>query len=704
MDNKIISLCYVGNKLEKTTEVCRFADYISGRFVPFTFDPNKEFYDDERDLLVGANNDIQAEEGEICVYEWFSYLSDDKWRTNVKRRNDIPWCEVLYMDYIESPTQMIKMLKSGFQLNTVFDGKHDLVLVSKQNASGLNAVLLRKEIIKINKDTISLNADVIKVPVGLIDLRLVTESCQCRRSKFDKRRYLRSRDGFVEKKNYIVKEPVNVVKDIIQNNIGYFDSEVLSRKEKQLLRGIVSRVIEPTIVDLVCEKLECTIQEANDYIGQYIDAAKLKLDQQTAVSIIEKLIENDTDAVLQMKEAVKKEWLAENETLVANKQKEIEHYNDVLRTAEGAAREEKTHVQQEVNKEKGKLLKLETENAKLMESVNNLKQLKEDLEKEIQERLDRAKENLAGSMLDWALTMPVSQMPAPVSCEAQISKTFTIKYAEEETEKASVYDGHDVAQIAWNRICGDEDMASGLALIALAAFACNSAILVAGEGAEMIADILSASVYGQKPLKVCIRENTCLEDLIQSIELHNHQAICVINGLESGYAVARELMERFKDSRFIFTALHGESLAMEPESLFSTFFPVLTEYFYNGRYVQELSTLDCSEELMRLQESDQEKQAFKEAKRIVSKWLKEGFFAPLFKIRCARLIASMTVLAKSLDLNDQFLRATELELVLTPWLKCLRKTELLQPILEENNDLDDYKKKDILNYIGADGM
>lgn len=76
MANKTItSLCYVHNKNEKTTLLCRIADYdpITGGFIPYKYDPGRDFYDDDRDLLYGANYDVLAEEGEIAVFDWFAY-------------------------------------------------------------------------------------------------------------------------------------------------------------------------------------------------------------------------------------------------------------------------------------------------------------------------------------------------------------------------------------------------------------------------------------------------------------------------------------------------------------------------------------------------------------------------------------------------------------------------------------------------------
>lgn len=706
MANKTItSLCYVHNKNDKTTLLCRIADYdpVSSSFIPYVYDPGRDFYENDRDLLYGANYEVLAEEGEIAVFDWFAYLtSENQWRTNVKRNNSVLWCEVLYFSKYESPGALLKCLKyQSISPVKRFDGNHDLVMVSRV-AKGINAVYLKKGTVSVKNGYFALADDVVNVPFGTVDTTGATGSCQCRYLLTDQM-FLRNPGGFQKKESHAVKEPVEIVRDILQGNISALDTGLLSRKEKQLLRTVITRVTEPTIVDIVCNKLNCSVEDAHKYINKYIDAAKLKLDRQTALSVIEKLVESDVDAVMEMKKTVKEEWISENETLVAEKKKEIDRCADELKTAKEAAEKEKAKAQQAVQAEENRQKKLSKENDELAESVTNLKKLKEDLENEIQERLSRAKDDLAGSMLDHALIMPSIQQQ-PIVGNAIVPKAFTIDFQEAETEESGVYDSHDVAVTDWTRVCGDEDMSSGLALLALAAFACNRSLLVAGEGAETIAEMLSVSVCGHKPLKLHIRDEADLEELVKEVDLKDHRIICVINGLESGYMVARELMERFRDSRFIFTAMHGESLAMEPESLFSTFMPVLTDYFYNGRHVQEPSTLNCTTELLVLEDSDAEKQAFKEARRTVGKWLKDDFFPPLFKVRFAKLVASMIVLAKKLELGNTVLQTTELELVLTPWLLSMRKTERLKRIIEEDTVLDEYKKKDLLKYIDKGGI
>lgn len=703
-NNLITSLCYVYNKTDKTTLLCRIADYKNETFVPYPYDPNREFYGNDRDLLYGQNYEVLAEEGTIGIFDWYAYLnSDNQWRTYVKKNNDISWCEVINFGKYDSPTKIAAEIKTGMPFSYKFDGAHDLVLVSKTDSMGLNALLLRAGTVKTKDNQLVFMDDVIKIPVGAISMKTSTLSCQCRYLKTDQH-YLRWPNGFTPMKQYNIKKPVEVVRDIIQGNISYFDSGILSRKEKQLLRGVLARITEPTIVDLICDKMKCSVQDAHTYINQYIETANIKLEKQKALSIMEKLIESDVDAVLEMKKAVKEEWLLENDALVAEKKKEIEHYTEVLHTAQDLANEENERIKNSAQAEEKKLNRLKEKNEELTESVEGLQKLKEELEREIQDRINRAKDNLAGSMLDRALMMPAIQMQQPVVGETKALKTFAVRYHQEETEEADIDICHDAAQTDWNLLCGDNELASGLALLALAAFACNQSILVAGEGAEEIADMLSVSVSGHKPLKVHIRTETDIDAMVAEVEAQNHQIICVINGLESGYTAARELMEHFRDSRFIFTAIHGESLAMEPESLFSTFFPILTDYFYNGKYVQEPSTLDCSGKLLQLAGSEEEKNAYREAKRNVAKWLKDEYFPPLFRKRFAKLVAAMTLLGRKLKMGNTALHTAELELVVTPWLKCIRRTELLQGILEGDNNLDDDRKKDLLNYIGADGM
>ena len=56
MSDKIVSLCYVSKRGDKSTELCRIADWVDGNFEPYTYNTNTNFYDTERDLIYGLSS------------------------------------------------------------------------------------------------------------------------------------------------------------------------------------------------------------------------------------------------------------------------------------------------------------------------------------------------------------------------------------------------------------------------------------------------------------------------------------------------------------------------------------------------------------------------------------------------------------------------------------------------------------------------
>ena len=131
----------------------------------------------------------------------------NQWWTSVKRNNEITWTETVVRIGFVSPMKLIEALKDGIKLETLFDGNHDLILVSNRDYdSGCNAVLAPKGALRCKDDLIFLSDDAIKLPVGAIEVRYATGSCQCRYSPSDKRRYLKKTEGFSEKKQLFVRD------------------------------------------------------------------------------------------------------------------------------------------------------------------------------------------------------------------------------------------------------------------------------------------------------------------------------------------------------------------------------------------------------------------------------------------------------------------------------------------------------------------
>lgn len=73
MSDKIISLCYVNSRRERSVELCRIADYVDGKFKPYEQDRFTNFNETNRDLIYASATEIRDEVGTIGCFEWFAY-------------------------------------------------------------------------------------------------------------------------------------------------------------------------------------------------------------------------------------------------------------------------------------------------------------------------------------------------------------------------------------------------------------------------------------------------------------------------------------------------------------------------------------------------------------------------------------------------------------------------------------------------------
>lgn len=71
--DNVISLCYISNQNDKTTQLCRIADYHNGEFEAYAYDSTYDFRGTERDILYGYTRDISGGLGTIAVYDWSAY-------------------------------------------------------------------------------------------------------------------------------------------------------------------------------------------------------------------------------------------------------------------------------------------------------------------------------------------------------------------------------------------------------------------------------------------------------------------------------------------------------------------------------------------------------------------------------------------------------------------------------------------------------
>lgn len=689
MSDKIISLCYVSSKADKTTELCRVADYVDGAFVPYHFEPRNEFYAENRDLLYGSTAFLQVEEGSISVFEWSTYLTaQNKWFTDTAMSAQ-SWCEVIPTKY-GTVDDLISALKSGLSMNGGYDRSHDLILCCRTSGNQGDGLYIAKSDAFCRDGKLYVNDGVVSLSQVGLDLRYAVRDCKCRSSKYDTRKYLAREDGCRVVGKAELKTKSEIIGETIRQNI---TKDGLARKERQAARSALEKLNMPSVVEVIADRLQCSNDQAAKLAEEYIAGARMRLDSASSQRLIELLIENDTESVQRMRTAVQQQWDETQQDQIRAAQQ---------RQADATAAFEA--IRKQIANAETKLQETQQQQAEAEAKAEEALLLREQIETEIQKRLEGFKTDYASVLVENAIiasaSTPVQQ--GNVASIAAGNEQWTIVLPENDTHEGSLEENLDVAFENCGKICANQDMARGLTLLSFAAYAKRQPLLLVGEGAVPVSDLISSSICGQPAIRIyATDEPQDLQNVIVEIEKKPGTIICLISGLRYGYDQLRTLMQMCPHRMFVVTEMHAESLTMEPTSLFTALFPVFCDYFYTGKQVEELPTYDCCNEL-HTKANQLETRSIKQAKVTVSQWLSDGFYPPVVRERCSLLFAMMNLLAQMPGMNANNFVALAIEFLFVPLLKCMRKEESLRAHIEESAVLDGDRKLSLINFVGAE--
>ena len=187
--DSIVSLCFVSKQNDKTTELCRIADFYNDGFEPYKYDSTYDFYGTERDLIYGARKDISGEIGSISVYIWSAHQdSNNEWRTTTQE-SDVPWIEVI-STFKDTPEQVVEMIKSGIKLTMPAFRKHDIIVCCTAKGAYAEAVYIPADDLICENDHYTFSENVVTVETAAINYYVDTASCRCRYNQSDAMRYL----------------------------------------------------------------------------------------------------------------------------------------------------------------------------------------------------------------------------------------------------------------------------------------------------------------------------------------------------------------------------------------------------------------------------------------------------------------------------------------------------------------------------------
>lgn len=690
--NSIVSLCFVSKQNDKTTELCRIADFYNDGFEPYKYDSTYDFYGTERDLIYGARKDISGEIGSISVYVWSAHQdSNNEWRTTTHESN-VPWIEVI-STFKDTPEQVVEMIKSGIKLTMPAFRKHDIIVCCRAKGAYAEAVYIPADGLICENDFYTFSEDVVAVETAEINYYEDTASCRCRYNQSDAVRYLVRPGSWRATGQVTVHSPREIVSAAVVTYARRLDKDrIITRKERQSFASVVDKLSAVSISDDVMTRLHCTRDDAVHYIEDYLADLSNRMKRNEADWVMRQLIENNSEYEQEMYKRVEENWHQAHASARAEWEAEFRK-----------AQENLEDVQRKTVDAQSELAKAQEGKAQCEADTLKTLQLQEDIEKRIQERLASIHSDRAKALVDETWTM--AAMPyAPVG-ESKRNRTWLFDYDGQDhpIDEVPLSDRWMDAVSQWEHINANDSRGVELAAFFLSTYAIKQHLIISGECAELIADVASRIVAGRNCAKVCVMDYDSVPEIIQEIAAVPHDCICFLDGLEQNHHAVKAIMRHFSDSQFIITAPHYESLTMEPASFFTTFLPVCSEEFCVATATPEMDALSCRLELRTDTYKKPNSKQLRAVRAEQTTWFASGFFAPMLVDRCARLHCAMkTMLSAHWADGEKEAKRAMLGLVYVPLMRCLRRKDILEANLAEFDVLDEALKNRLLAFAGIE--
>ena len=677
MDNSIISLCMIVSGSHDRKWLFRMADLSNHQLLPFERPPYADASMDglNIDSLYLFDNYQGFPLYSMHLFEWSAYFDDydGKWKQEAHPYEE-PWIEVIRG--FDSCKQIISLLKNGYDLPYDYERSHNILFVCTGKRV-LEAVFVTPNDLQASGKKIWLNENCITLPIVSINDNWI-HPCKNKRSFNDPRFYLDTITVEIMKR--IPARPVNeIISTLFSSRVkSLFD---LKRSDRQALQHALKVLPNTSFINDIATALECTEKEAKAFLDQFFLSASQQIEADSYdLRMVEFVVEHNAPLAQELQARIEEKWQKDHQT-------QIQAANQIFEKAKNQAEAEQKHLD-ELRQE---LRKIDDALIEHTNEIEETKKLKQKIEEEIKQRLTKLHTEKAACMVEEAFLNPPT-VPTINSEKTVSSHLFFEETPEEKMQVAGssnevIYTLSDALQ----DICASQTN-EYLAQLLIAAAAANQSLLIAGPSASIIADLFSCAFSGQPCAHIQFGNAFDIQGIVSEIQPSKAVVICMDDALEPGkYDLCRAVMDSLPDKKFVITARHRESLYMEPESLFTEFFPVLTEWF--------IQSLDRPQpyfmkgvEYLSFSFGKEEK---RKARNDVRKWFSGEYLSPLLQENVTKLLANILNTAAP-DIYQKI----SIEFVCLPLLLCLRKTSRIKEMLHDRTTLNQEEIDKILLFAG----
>ena len=501
----------------------RIADIIDGEIIEFVQDENQPKLFGNRDRLYW--NDGPNTSNAVGVWRWSAtqkYSDPTKDHVETKFAKDIQLIQVITLLECHTVDDIIAELKSGFVCNISFE---KLLFVGGYIDGASEGVLCRKKDLIIDDNIIKLRESVFTLPKYSLNSSniLILNDVDIYRKVWI---------GIPEKICY-VRTPFELIKEKLlrraRNSV--LQEQELTRRESQGCRDFLRSLPVETLAQEISDVYSCSLEEAEKYINDFVSYSDSILTKSDVdIDLISAAIQRNPELVAVCKEALRLDWERDN--------------NERLRIANEELEKKKTlcsEEEQQVLELRTECTSLEIKSNALQDEIDSKRQLATEVEQEVQQRIEKAKQNAASfiAQMSFIPSIPVSHFSTHVNANSNRISVLTHRKLEDSvTDEITELDCFvDELDDNFFAVGYDEDYSPYMAEAVAFAIAMNLSIII-DENAYIIAECIAAMFGTDRLTEINVPigefDMTALISVIRS-DCNNNVHVFLINGVFDGF-------------------------------------------------------------------------------------------------------------------------------------------------------------------------
>lgn len=569
--NEIYSLCCVFADHSDQLWLMRCADLgNTGEYQIFHRDEDKLPYFKNRDKLF--YKDGPTDDGFLGIWRWSAQPNDKDPSKDyiISRYNkEINVIEVVVIQEALNLDDLVELIKDGVE----YQPHGRKILFSIYTSGGRYiGILCNAKDVRAEGEKITFSEECNFVPVYEFSAENIV--------RLNNGQFI-YRYAFIGLPNkiYRVKSSSEIVKHIVLSSISWdeYKARGMIRANYRGFKDFLNGIPVDKIIDQIKSACRCSGPVAKDLlndflkeVGNYVDGESLEDD------IIRSAISVNTEFQEKAKALVRIDWENENQNLIFEANKKLELIDDEIKTAQ-----ERLAVVQEA------LVMTKAEKEKLDKIIAGKETLAEDVEKAVETRINKARENAAEFIAEMAFSC--------VQTKSDGSKKNPVSYR---LNPAIEDDGDLEPHHSWKEVIDTaaieleeagvaKQYSYGLASFLCAAYIEKQPLLLVGPNTFDIVQAFSSAVDAHK-YGILSCEGNYNNEVTSGIGSRGESVVIINNLFESGWVNRLPEILAKKDILYIVTHPYAEDIQVEPHSIYGFMLPLFTEFFIDkkasGRY------------------------------------------------------------------------------------------------------------------------